>query len=269
MLMKRTISSLILLLIVYLTIFVLPKWTFFILVMVFTVSGLAEFFSIAQKKEIFVHRYLGMVLGVLLSASFYFQTELGIRQPELGIMALAIMGFFLFQFTRRDKTSALISIAVTLLGLLYIAWLLSFFVRLKYLPNGSLWIVFLILVAKFGDVGAYFIGSKFGRHRLIQRISPNKSVEGAIGGFAMSLVVALSCRFFLPEMSFGHLAILGGSVGILAQFGDLAESLIKRDAGVKDSGWIVPGLGGSLDIIDSLLFAGPFLYFYIMIILRP
>jgi len=82
-------------------------------------------------------------------------------------------------------------------------------------------------------------------------------------------VVALGCKLFLPEIPYHHLLILGVSIGILAQLGDLAESLIKRDVGVKDSGWIVPGLGGILDITDSLLFSAPFLYFYIMVILRP
>lgn len=252
--------------------FVLPSWTFFLLVVVFAVSGLWEYFRLAEGKGVFVHKSLGVVLGVLLSASFYLQTEIGIRQPELGLMAIAIIGFFLFQFARRDKSSALMSIACSLLGLLYIPWLLSFFVRLKYLPDGSLWIVFLILVAKLGDVGAYFVGKRLGRHLLIERISPNKSIEGAVGGFLVSLAVALGCRSFSPamgEIPFWHLLILGASVGILAQLGDLAESLIKRDVGVKDSGWIVPGLGGVLDIIDSLLFTTPFLYFYIMVILRP
>lgn len=268
MLAKRIISSAVLLAVVYLTIFVLPKWTFFILVMLFTVAGLTEYFCLIRKKDVFVHVWLGMALGVLLSTSFYLERELGIRQPELGIMAVAIGGLFLLQFTRRDKTSAILSIACTLMGLLYIAWLLSFFVRLKYLPGGSLWITFLILVAKLGDAGAYFVGNRLGRHRLIERISPNKSVEGAVGGFAVSLVAALGCRLFLPEIPYHHLLILGVSIGILAQLGDLAESLIKRDAGIKDSGWIVPGLGGALDIIDSLLFSAPFLYFYIKVILR-
>ncbi len=269
MLGKRIISSVVLLAVVHLTVFVLPKWTFFILVMVFTVVGLAEHFSLVRKKDVFVHGWLGMALGVLLSASFYLESELGIRQPELGIMAIAIIGLFVLQFTRRDKTSAILSIACTLMGLLYIAWLLSFFVRLKYLPGGSLWIAFLILVAKLGDAGAYFVGKWLGRRPLIERISPNKSVEGAVGGFVVSLAAALGCRLFLPEVPFYHLLILGASIGILAQIGDLAESLIKRDAGVKDSGWIVPGLGGILDIIDSLLFSAPFLYFYIKAILRP
>jgi len=270
MLGKRIISSVVLLAVVHLTVFVLPKWTFFILVMVFTVVGLAEYFSLVRKKDVFVHGWLGMALGVLLSASFYLETELGIRQPELGIMAIAIIGLFLLQFTRRDKTSAILSIACTLMGLLYIAWLLSFFVRLKYLPGGSLWIAFLILVAKLGDAGAYFSGKWLGQHPLIERISPNKSVEGAVGGLLVSIVVAFFCwRLFLPEVPFYHLLILGASIGILAQLGDLAESLIKRDVGVKDSGWVVPGLGGILDIIDSLLFSAPFLYFYIKVILRP
>lgn len=267
MLQKRIVSSTLLLAATYMTIFVLPKWSFFILIAIFTIVGLLEFFSFLKKKGVYVHGYLGIILGTLLSASFYLQRELGIRQPELGITVLAIIGLFLLQLTRRDNGSAILSIASTLLGLLYVAWMLSFFVRLKYLPGGSGWLAFLILVAKSGDAGAYFVGTKFGRHKLIQRISPNKSLEGALGGAAMSLVVALVCKSFLP-ISFRHLFFLGFVVAILSQLGDLAESLIKRDAGVKDSGWIIPGLGGILDIIDSLLFTGPFLYFYLTLVLK-
>ena len=160
------------------------------------------------------------------------------------------------------------SISVSLFGLLYVAWLFSFFIKLRYLDNGGLWICFVVLVCKLGDVGAYFIGKRFGRHKLIQRISPNKSIEGSLGGFLVSVLTACSARLFLPAVPVVHLLVLGVLLGILGQLGDLAESLLKRDSQVKDSGRIIPGFGGVLDLIDSLLFTAPALYFYLTVIMK-
>ena len=128
-------------------------------------------------------------------------------------------------------------------------------------------IVYLILVTKSGDIGAYFIGSRFGRHNLIPRISPKKTVEGALGGLFFSLLVSVSCIGFLPMFGLVRLAILGICLGLLAQVGDLSESLIKRDCQSKDSGKTFPGLGGVLDAIDSLLFTAPVFFFYVRVFL--
>ncbi len=126
-------------------------------------------------------------------------------------------------------------------------------------------IVYLILVTKSGDIGAYFIGTRFGRHSLIPRISPNKTVEGMLGGLGFSVLVSLVSINFLPSFSLIRLLILGLVLGTLAQVGDLSESLIKRDCGVKDSGQTFPGLGGVLDTIDSVLFTVPIFYFYVKV----
>jgi phosphatidate cytidylyltransferase len=124
-----------------------------------------------------------------------------------------------------------------------------------------------LLITKLGDIGAYLVGIRFGKTPLIPHISPNKSVEGAVGGLIFSILGALASKIFL-NLSYLHMMILGLFLGILAQLGDLSESLIKRDCQVKDSGNLVPGMGGLLDIIDSLLFTGPAFYFYMSIILK-
>jgi phosphatidate cytidylyltransferase len=123
-----------------------------------------------------------------------------------------------------------------------------------------------LLITKSGDIGAYLIGSRFGKNALLPRISPKKTVEGAAGGLIFSIISALICK---PILGFGyfHLVILGICMGILGQLGDLSESLIKRDCEVKDSGKIFPGMGGVLDEIDSLLFVAPVFYFYMSVIL--
>ena len=126
-------------------------------------------------------------------------------------------------------------------------------------------IAFLILVTKSGDIGAYFIGTKFGRHSLIPRISPKKTIEGTTAGLLFSVFASLACIGFLPSFSLLRLLILGLLLGVLAQIGDLSESLIKRDCSAKDSGRSFPGLGGVLDAIDSIIFTAPIFYFYVKV----
>jgi phosphatidate cytidylyltransferase len=129
-------------------------------------------------------------------------------------------------------------------------------------------VVFLVVVTKMGDVGAYLVGRAFGRHPLIPRISPNKTIEGTIGGLAFSVAGALAGKFYLQNFSIPHLLTLGLLLGILAQVGDLAESMLKRDCAVKDSGNSISGFGGMLDIIDSLIFTAPIFYFYVKVLFR-
>jgi len=124
------------------------------------------------------------------------------------------------------------------------------------------WVLYLVLLIKTGDAGAYFIGTKFGKTKLFESVSPNKSWEGAWGGFVTTVLLSLISSVYLRDVSFLHLLILGTVLGVIAQLGDLIESLMKRNVGVKDSGE-VPGLGGILDVLDSLIFTTPFLYFYI------
>jgi len=125
---------------------------------------------------------------------------------------------------------------------------------------------FLVLVTKSGDVAAYFIGRPLGRHSLIPRISPKKTVEGTIGGLVTSLAVAILAKPLI-NISLHHIIVLGILLGVLGQLGDLAESLIKRDCGVKDAGKNLRGFGGVLDMADSLLFTAPVFYFYIKMLL--
>ena len=119
-----------------------------------------------------------------------------------------------------------------------------------------------------GDVGAYFIGGSIGKHNLISRISPHKTVEGTIGGLIFSVATALASKAYLPDFHYAHLFTLGLLLGILAQVGDLAESLLKRACEVKDSGKNLSGFGGMLDLIDSLIFTAPIFYFYIVVVMR-
>lgn len=266
---KRIISSVLILVLAGTVTFCFPNWAFSLLASAMIGLALWEFFSLAEKKGIFVYKYFGVLVGMLVPIILYFQLGVeGYFTAEPFFIVIACLFTFVLLFIRRENSQSLSSVAVTMFGLLYIAWFFSFFIKLKFLPNGSLLVAFLILVTKMGDVGAYFIGRSMGRHGLIPRISPNKTVEGTIGGLIASVVTALLGKFYLPNFSFAHLLILGVLLGILAQVGDLAESLIKRDCNVKDASNNISGFGGMLDVMDSLLFTTPIFYFYVKVLVQ-
>jgi phosphatidate cytidylyltransferase len=143
-------------------------------------------------------------------------------------------------------------------------------IKLKIAPprglDGSLLIAYLLLVTKSGDIAAYFAGTAFGKHYLIPRISPKKSVEGTAAGIVTSFIMAIALKGLLPQVHIAHIIIIGAILSTISQIGDLSESLIKRDCKVKDSSSLFPGLGGMLDLIDSLLFTTPIFYFYLKLI---
>jgi phosphatidate cytidylyltransferase len=142
--------------------------------------------------------------------------------------------------------------------------LFGFQAALRAGDHGKQWIVFLYLVIWASDTGAYYIGSSLGKHKLYPKISPKKSVEGLIGGMLAAAGVALLCRaWFLPAVGVLEAAVLGLVLAVAGTLGDLVESLFKRSVGVKDSGNLIPGHGGILDRMDSMLFAAPVLYYYL------
>lgn len=253
---KRLLLSAVLVPFGFYTVLWAPGWFYLLVLEIFLLMGLWEYFNIAEKKGFVINRFLGMMFAVLLPLSYEVPAE-------SVILMTAVLCIFLFNFNRRYKDQALISTALTLFGLIYVGWFMSYLAKLKYLPNGSIWVCYVILIVKMGDAGAYFIGRKYGAHKYALHISPNKSIEGAVGGFLATLFWSLVYKVFMPEVPLIHFFWLGIVVGVLSQLGDLAESLIKREVGMKDSGsW--PGLGGVLDVFDSLLLTVPCVYYYVL-----
>jgi len=275
MLTKRIISSILLLCILVITISI--DWLFGLLVTAFTIVGLYEFFTMLENKGINIYKYFGIAMGAIIPLSIVFRFELT-RNWELLFIVLALLFLIIMQFRRRENSGVIVDISTTIFGIIYISWFLSFLIKIRYLTGGIGLILAVIFITKLGDIGAYFIGSRFGRTPLIPRISPKKTVEGAVGGLIFSILGAFISRPFFPAFSgippwrenvtHLHIMFMGISLGILAQLGDLSESLMKRDCQVKDSGRILPGMGGALDFIDSLLFTAPAFYFYMSIILK-
>jgi len=264
MLKKRIISSSVLVAIIIATIF--NNWMFNIVITLFTVVGLYEFFTMLEKKGIKIYKYFGIGMGVIIPLSVLSRFE-PTKKWELLFIVLMLLFLIMMQFKRRENSGVIVDISTTLFGILYVSWFLSFLIKIKYLPEGIGLLSAVLLITKLGDIGAYLIGTRFGKNPLIPRISPNKSVEGSLGGLLFSVLGALIAKPFV-NFSYPHLLFIGILLGIIGQFGDLSESLIKRDCQVKDSGNILPGMGGILDQLDSLLFTAPVFYFYLSIILQ-
>lgn len=265
---KRTVSSIILISVTIISIFLLPVWMFSVVTSIFVGIGLYEFFRLNPKDTLpkgFI--YVGIFSGILLPYITYFYRPTGGIWEAL-FFIIALIALFLIQFTRKESRNAVMLIALTLFGIFYIGWFFTFLVKIRFLEDGHKLVAYLLLVTKAGDIGAYLVGSKFGRHALIPRISPKKSVEGALGGFLFSVVFALISRSYLGWMSFSVIMLGGVLIGIFAQLGDLAESVIKRDYQAKDSSPFLPGLGGILDVIDSILFTAPIFYIYLVIVMH-
>jgi len=263
MLKDRIISSILVLTLSFLAIFFFPNWVFCGVAVFLTAMALYEFYSMVERKGIKVYKYFGTLLGVLVPLFTYLEYDTKTEGMVPFAIVLCTLFIFLRQFAKKDESHILTSSAITLFGILYISWFFSFIIKLKYLPNGSNLVLFLIALTEGGDMAAYFTGRLAGRHLLIPRISPKKTIEGTIGGFLFTLALAFLLKPIVPEFSNFHLLVAAILIGTIAPIGDLAESLFKRDCEVKDSGTSLPGLGGALDMVDSLLLTSPILYFYV------
>jgi len=268
MLIRRIFTTFILITIAVVAI--LNKWIFVTIVTLLIIGGLYEFFKLIEKKGIYIYKYFGIVIGTIIPLSIFFEFELT-KNWEFLFIVLALLFLFLLQFTRRENPQAVLGISTTIFGILYVSWFFSFIIKIRLLSDGASLVAALILITKSADIGAYLVGSKWGKRSLIARISPSKTIEGTIGGLLFGILAAMASKVFLPDLfifSYPRLILTGAFFGLLGQLGDLSESLIKRDCQAKDSGSIFPGMGGILDLIDSLLFTTPAFYFYISTILK-
>jgi len=239
------------------------------------IVSLFEFYDMLHSKGIRTLRITGVIFAIVLCLCAYW----GKTEYMNASLTFILILFLSLQLLAREPRASVANLSNTLLGLLYIGWLFSYLIVLRKLPMGKECLFALLLITWIGDSGAYIVGTKWGRHKLIPRISPKKSIEGAGGGLVSSLLAALltrwlfitplASRWFNPlDLSITHYVVLGLLLGTVGQVGDLAESLLKRDAKVKDSSRIIPGHGGFLDVIDSLLFTAPVMYYYTIYVIE-
>lgn len=266
--LRRTATSIVAVVLVAGVLFYLPPFYFSLLVALLIGFGLYEFLTLLKvEASIPVYRVFGVGMGVLIP--LVVALEFGVTEAgEILFLVFGCLSLFVLQFFRKHNPQALIGISLTLFGILYVSWFLSFLIKIRFLPGGVIWTAYLLAVTKAEDIGAYLVGSLVGRHPLIPHISPKKSVEGAIGGLLASIAASLAFQPHLPiPFSTIHVVVLGFMIGLVAQIGDLSESLMKRFCHSKDSGGILPGMGGALDGVDSILFTAPIFYYHLKIYL--
>jgi phosphatidate cytidylyltransferase len=277
----RLISSVVLWGIMLAVIFWLPPTALYVFMNLVLATAIWEFYRICEAKGLRTYKVWGTIGTVaLISGSWFIFGMDRYRWPsdfpvlaadfDIFILLLFALGVFLRQFPQKHNPQGIATMAVTLFGLIYVAWLGNFITRINFASAyGRYLVMYLVVVTKFTDIGAYLIGSTLGRHKMIPRISPKKTWEGTAGGIVFAMASSVLALHFMPNtlgaygLTMPHAVILGLLLGAAAVVGDLAESLIKREAGVKDSGTILPGHGGALDLVDSLLFTAPLLYVYL------
>ena len=249
-----------------------------LLIALFGLAGQWEFYRSQEEKGHKVFKQSGLFCGALIFLnSWYFL----IFNPEQArfvhfggelVLVFAILGAFIRLVVRQEEHRAPITTAaLTLLGLMYVPFLFNFVALLAFMPGSPdqnrFLLIYLLAVTKYSDVGAYVVGSLIGRHKMIPRISPGKTWEGFAGAILTSLTISIALTYAMGEhaqaLSFNSSIIMGLLLPLISVVGDLAESVVKRDASIKDSGHTIPGIGGALDLIDSILFTAPVLYFYL------
>ena len=276
-------------------IFYLGSYYFLISVIIISSTALWEYYKIAEKKHSFPNKLPGIIAGALITVLFYFRknfSDLNFLLILIAFISIVILTLELW----RNKPNGFLNSAVTLSGLLYISvsftcliGIREFYRLLEFYANTGIaidtnnafalsflkksiycgWLVAGMFISVWvSDSAAYFIGVKWGKHKLFPRISPKKSWEGSIAGFIGAIIGFFTASILLiPKFPILHSVIIGSIVGIIGQIGDLSESLLKRDAGIKDSSAILPGHGGILDRFDSILFVAPAVYIYLLILL--
>jgi phosphatidate cytidylyltransferase len=244
-----------------------PASLFTWLVTVAAIVGVTEYFTMAFPGDL-ANRVFGMAAGALVVIAMVVPVH---ELSGMAISGVLVAALILALARNDDLRRGVDAVGVTMLGVLYVAFLLPHYVWMHGLPDpqspaqagGWRWVVLTVVIAMAGDVGGYFGGRYFGRRKLMPEVSPGKTIEGTFGAIAANIAGAVFCKVvFFHALSWPEVFGFGLAVGSLAQVGDLCESMLKRAFGAKDSGWIIPGHGGVLDRIDSLVFPAPLVYYY-------
>lgn len=265
--MTRVLTALVLLPLFILLVVYGSDFQFFLLAEGIILLGLTEFLGFLDRGTRFL-RVLGAGLGMA--------TAYGLAVfPGPGFFYLCLIGIlflpFLWSFTQNLENPERVRISMTaVFGILYVSFPCALLILLRGTEGGGLYILWVCLPTFMGDTAAYWIGRRWGKTPFAPTISPKKTLEGTVGGAAGSVALSFFIGLgFIPTVDGWDCLIIGLITGVFGITGDLVESAIKRGFGVKDSGWIVPGHGGLLDRIDSLLMAGPVSYVYILFFVVP
>jgi len=259
---KRLPTSLVLLAFAFCLVqFVPPLW-FLLIIQILILASLIEFYNLFRVKKIFPQKIFGIILALIITSSFYFE-GFSLAMAMFVCLLLAAV-YYVLSVTSLEKVVSFPSeIALTFFGALYLSFTLDHFYLLK-VEKGPFFIYFLLAVIFFGDTGAYMFGRLWGRRKMAPIASPHKTWMGGFGGIIFAVLGAVFIHFIiLKEIALWKAIVTGIVVHIVAQFSDPLESLFKRAVGIKDSSNLLPGHGGFLDRMDSLVLATPFFYYFI------
>ncbi len=256
--MKRVLSGLVLIPVVLGIVQYGSPLLFLALVTAAVLAGWTEYFRLMRHTGIAIHPIVGGVMCLLLVFCFY-RSDFYLVWLAVCLMSLFITGYA----ARATLEGSLNEVAYSFLGAVYVSGLMGYFILLRGMEHGNHILFFLFMVIWLGDTAAYYVGKNVGKTPLAPKISPGKTIEGSVAGLAGSVAGGVAAKYlFFESLPLSHCLIMALLCGIMGQIGDLAESLFKRRAGVKDSGSLIPGHGGILDRLDSLMFAGPAFYIY-------
>jgi len=266
-LIKRTVTAAVLLGALFLIVQFAPHWAFFVLSQAFIIAALFELYALAGRKDIHPNKALGVIMTLLIGLPFYFSAIPLEAALFAGLLVAGVV--FVVSVNSADKLGRFpAAFAFTLFGPVYLGFTLNFLYRIR-LESGPYILYFLFAVVFLGDTGAFFIGKPLGRHKMTPTASPNKSWEGSAGGIVFALAGAALARWILKlDVPLATALLTAVVVHAAAQVSDPLESLFKRAVGTKDSSNALPGHGGFLDRIDSLVLAGPLFYFIVSYLWR-
>lgn len=256
--LKRLIVAAVLLPVLYLYIMYLPEGYFFLLLLLISGLALSEFYAMYRVGSIL--KYASLFFGISLLSVSYISHDYLIHAFVISMMGIMVIRLFF----KKDPVSSLSDIGPPVVGLLYIPLLFSFQTKLREI--GPEWIIFLYAAVWASDSMAYYLGKGIGKRKLYREVSPNKTVAGAVGSLIGGVIGAQVLRVaVVPQLAVFPAIVIGIITGIISIIGDLVESMFKRDSGVKDSGFLIPGHGGILDKVDGALFTGPVLYWILAV----
>jgi phosphatidate cytidylyltransferase len=264
--MKRIFTAVVAIPILVLIIEFAPPLVCVALIAIAALLALKEYFGLVGEQVPLVFRVAGFLVAVLILFAVTFHGYVA-ELPLFIFPAGVILMLTVALFSAGGETPAIRfqAAVLALFGAFYVGGLTAYLAAIRMISpdDGADFLMMLFCMIWAGDTFAYFFGRTLGKHKLAPTISPNKTVEGAVAGFVFSILIAIACRFvFVQQLTWIDATILGAIIGVMGQIGDLCESIIKRAVSVKDSGSILPGHGGMLDRIDSLLFGAPAMYYY-------